>query len=493
MGSGLKSAAAMRDISAIRRFCRILFGISLVFSIFLLPVQSFAIEGIAGDFGRLSVSALQFDAEDYANFAWRGDSVRKPSGGACRYALESAQIDGAKKKVFEPVIYTFVVTLDKSCQLLPLPPKHDAITCAPPTVQTVIADPSTLRHTVTVACQYARPGVFYTTPFQAGVSDSLGSSVGQYYPGNMRVGIEAFDPDFIPSAPIETTLPLMAWQTTIVQEILIGLVAALAVFAAVFAAISRKRPKDAAPRPFKAHLKPIETFHARIAELIDIAPNTAEENKALYDRLSQAMRELIEALFEFETFNRTTHQIIGQLRIKCVGNDLCSEVMRILLEADRVKFTVSSPGCASAVVLMRDMSSCGVRLDETAAALKNEAEQKRLQQIQEASNNSKENPSDACDSASGSAPANAAEAAPATPGDARDHIDKNDPMRFAPPELSAITPRTPPEEAFIIDLSLPDNTGWTPNPHSPAGAGLFSDSAGATSDGFGIIEHGGEE
>ncbi len=471
----------------------ILFGISLTFAFFLLSRTCFGIEGAAGTFGRLSASAHRYDAEDYADFSWHGDSVRKPSGGACRYSLESAQVDGIKKKVFDPVLYTFVITLDKSCQLLPIPPKHDAITCAPPTTQTIILDPSTLRHTVTVACQYARPGVFYTTPFQAGVSDSLGALVGQYYPGNMRIGIEAFEPDFTPSAPIETTLPLMAWETTIVQEILIGLVAALAVFAAVFAAVSRKRPKTAAPLPLRKHLKPIETFHARIAELIDIAPNTAEENKALYDRLSQAMRELIETLFEFGAFNRTTHQIIEQLRIKGVGDDLCNEVRQILIEADRVKFTVSAPGCASSVVLMRDMSSCGVRLDETAAALKHEAEQKRLQQIQETSYNSKENASDAVVFESESAPAAAGEIAQATPDFSQEPFDKNDPMRFAPPELLPITPRTPPEEAFIIDLSLPDNTGWTPNPHRPAGAGMFSGSGGATSDGFGVIEHGGEE
>ena len=128
------------------------------------------------------VVGAEFDALEYAHFyanpPFKGHIVDKPD--PCRYALESASVDTHKSRVLTTITYEFVVTLDSSCQVRPALPNHDAMTCAPPEVQTTIKDPQTLRHKVTISCQFDRPGIFFTTPFQAAVFDPRGTQIGRH-------------------------------------------------------------------------------------------------------------------------------------------------------------------------------------------------------------------------------------------------------------------------------------------------------------------------
>lgn len=452
------------------------------------------------------VVGAEFDALEYAHFyanpPFKDHIVDKPD--PCRYALESASVDTHKSRVLTTITYEFVVTLDSSCQVRPARPNHDAMTCAPPEVQTTIKDPQTLRHKVTISCQFDRPGIFFTTPFQAEVFDPRGTQIGRHYPGNIRIDIEAIAPSYNLSQQITPQIPLKPWKSTIIQEVLVAIAALISIVAIAFAYLLLRHPKPIHPHTERIYMNPIEAFNAQIVPLLDIEPSSIEENKALYDKLAFAMRELIDALFECDAFNRTTPQIVAQLRHKHVDNSICDDVERILNEIDRIKFTDLPTSRAATIMLMRDMCECAPKLDEIAHSeeFKNAqiiAQQGECDRQTTAESSTNTNNTEDSSKGGGIAPnaQNAANQDIATnvaistnpPGDAvdpyatfhpisddqspLDRIDPRDPMRFAPPGLAAITPKTP-DESLIIDVAFDDNTGWTPNPHRPVESDIFA-------------------
>ena len=155
-------------------------------------------------------------------------------------------------------------------------------------------------------------------------------------------------------------------------------------------------------------------------------------------------------------------------------------------------------------MLMRDMCECAPKLDEIAHSeeFKNAqiiAQQGECDRQTTAESSTNTNNTEDSSKGGGIAP-NAQNAANQdiatnvaistnTPGDAvdpyatfhpisddqspLDRIDPRDPMRFAPPGLAAITPKTP-DESLIIDVAFDDNTGWTPNPHRPVESDIFA-------------------
>lgn len=442
------------------------------------------------------VVGTKFDALEYAHF-YANPPLKAPivdKHDPCRYALESASVDTPKSRVLTTITYEFVVTLDSSCQVRPAPPNHDAVTCAPPEVQTTIKDPQTLRHKFTISCQFARPGIFFTTPFQAEVFDTHGTQIGRHYPGNIRIDIEAIAPSYNLAQQISPQIPLKPWKSTIIQEVLVAIAALISIVAIAFAYLLLRHPKPIHSHTERVYMKPIEAFNAQIAPLLDIEPSSIEENKALYDKLAFAMRELIDALFECDAFNRTTPQIVAQLRHKHVDNSICDDVERILNEIDRIKFTDLPTSRAATIMLMRDMCECAPKLDEIAHSeefknaqiIAQQGECKR-QTATESSKGDGISPN-AQNAANPDIATNVAISTP-SPGDAvdpyatfhpisddqspLDRIDPRNPMRFAPPGLAAITPKTP-DESLIIDVAFDDNTGWTPNPHRPVESDIFA-------------------
>lgn len=409
---------------------------------------------------------------------------RPSSPNPCDYELESAEVDSPETRVLTTITYRISVALDRACQIDAVAPEHEAIKCSPPEIQSTPVDDDTLRHTFTLACQYERPGVFFTTPLQVDVVDPLGKRVGRYYPGNIRIDVESFEPSYRLERQFEPKISIKPWKTTRIREIL-AVTAAVAVLLAAGGVFFRLRhPKPANVRSEHVLMRPLEAFNARMAPLLDLDPSTIEETKALYDQIAFAMRELVDALFHCDAFNRTTPQITAELRKKRVADSACDELEQILSEIDCVKFTVQPTNHAATLILMRQLCKCGATLDEIAHSEEYQNAQIQAQRCdqerpdeaqppdmpQRTENSappSQDAPSDACSESS--LPPNGAPCK---------RFEPHDPMRFAPPGLAEISPRSP-DKPFAAEAPFDDGTGWTPNPHRPVESELFVPSAKA--------------
>ena len=402
----------------------------------------------------------------------------------CGDELESAEVDTPETRILTTITYRISVALDRACQINAVEPKYEAIKCGPPEIQSTPVDDDTLRHTFTLACQYERPGVFFTTPLQVDVVDPLGKRVGRYYPGNIRIDVESFDPSYRLGQQFKPKISIKPWKTTRIREILAITAAVVILLAAGGVFFRLRRPKPANVRAEHVSMSPFEAFNARMAPLLDIDPRSIEETKALYDQLAFAMRELIDALFHCDAFNRTTPQIAAELRKKRVADSACDELEQILTEIDCVKFTVQATNHAATLILMRELCKCGSTLDAIAHSEEYQNAQVEAQRCDQPNSDDAPTPDlpqrmeNSTQSPQGDPSSDCSERSLQPNAEPCKRFDPHDPMRFAPPGLADISPRSP-DKPFAAEAPFDDGTGWTPNPHRPVESELFVPSAKA--------------
>lgn len=365
----------LKNIRAIPRLCLIIL-LGVVFNPFC-EADSWADTRVPVPSSKdADASALPFGVERaYSNFipSTRFLNSNSEIPKDCNLSILSFSPNTHQTHILTSVTYNFEVSLHPSCHLQTTTTHSDAMTCTQPIIRTEPASTrQALINKLEVSCQFSRPGVFYTSPIDLRAFHKDGRLAKRAYPGNIKIQVAQFDDKFDSTIPVEKRVVFMPWQISHFRVILFSSLVIVLVFGAIFIAWLFWHSKDKTRIIAQHEPSPIEAFHAELAPLIDIRPATSNENKQLYDGLSCAMRRLIKRLFHIDALNMTTHHTVRALKKLSLDEGLCNDVKRILSDADRVKFTLELPSHTTTLILMRDMTSCGIKLDEIA--------QKRIQE-----------------------------------------------------------------------------------------------------------------
>lgn len=162
--------------------------------------------------------------------------------------------------------------------------------------------------------------------------------------------------------------PLYEFSISMLPYILMALVLALAGWLAWRYYHSRKVAEKPAPRiveipPYK---DPLEALRQDLESIRADFPRPQDDYKGYYSRLGDAIRCYFEELYAIPALESTTSELAAELRHKLVHDTLQTSTLRILQQADMVKFAKFRPGpdqCAKAMDEARNFLSEAARID----------------------------------------------------------------------------------------------------------------------------------
>ena len=282
------------------------------------------------------------------------------NAGQCDVTLTAFDEIPSSTHLLTPVLYQFDVTFNEKCHIAVNPQSHDQLICNKPSVELVPNDqPGRLSNRIQMTCEYLSPGFFFKPPFSVQILDETDHVLGSRIPKMDVLEVKPFADESARTRPLEDNLSLVSWNQ--VQVKLIMLLTAIGVMLLSGIAIAiwryRKRKQLAEMQQTVEELKPIERFSLEIEQLVNIIPVSIDEYKAYHDSLSSALRQYIWARTQIDAPSCTTYQLCKKLKKHDFSDEICSIVMRILGESDRVKFAYEAPGQGANMMLLRDAAN----------------------------------------------------------------------------------------------------------------------------------------
>ncbi|MCL2326171.1 MAG: hypothetical protein FWC40_06735 [Proteobacteria bacterium] len=277
--------------------------------------------------------------------------------GGCQAEVAVEGVSVAEHRLMAPVRLVYVLHHETDCRL-----RVDAVTswervCEHPTVTTRQAGEgqgqARSESRVAVTCRYRRAGFFYTQPVRMVLERDQVST---------RVALPLLEPpvhvvlyDIEDVRLPEDAAMILAWRKSLPK----GLQVLIVVFLLGLSGwiVMRHRlgagMADAEEAGGPA-LPPLEVFHAKLAQLLQIEPVDVETHKVYHDVLSTAIRQYLADRLGVSAMETTTGKLRVQLLNASISGTSVAGVLRILAGSDLVKFSWVPPSENANLMLLRD-------------------------------------------------------------------------------------------------------------------------------------------
>ena len=139
----------------------------------------------------------------------------------------------------------------------------------------------------------------------------------------------------------------------LLRPALIGSLAALtALLLLVY--LKRRKPRTREENFTAPAIPPGELAHRELADIQAMRLPQKGEFKAYYTLLSETVRKFVGAEYAFHVLERTTEEILGEVRRRDMPESVKQRINALLPEADLVKFAKYAPSVANADAAMQD-------------------------------------------------------------------------------------------------------------------------------------------
>ena len=302
---------------------------------------------------RLSCFVLACLMHLWVGPAW-ADAV---DGGGCHVEVAVEGVSEAEHRLMAPVRMVYVLHHDADCRLrvnVVISPER---ACEPPTVVTrqmgEVQGRDRSESRVEVACRYRRAGFFYAQPVRMVLErDQVSMHVAlPLLEPPVHVGMYDLEGEPLP----EDAAFILAWRKSLPK----GLQFLIVVFLLGLSAwiVMRHRLGAGLENVQEAGgpvLPPLDVFHAKLAQLLQVEPADVEAQKVYHDVLSTAIRQYLADRLGVSAMETTTSKLRVQLLNASISGTNVEEVLRILAESDLVKFSWVPPSENANLMLLRD-------------------------------------------------------------------------------------------------------------------------------------------
>ena len=116
----------------------------------------------------------------------------------------------------------------------------------------------------------------------------------------------------------------------------------------------RRQPRTREENFIAPAIPPGELARRELADIQAMRLPQKGEFKAYYTLLSETVRKFVGAEYEFHVLERTTEEILGEIRRRDMPESVKQRINALLPEADLAKFAKYAPSVANADAAMQD-------------------------------------------------------------------------------------------------------------------------------------------
>lgn len=282
----------------------------------------------------------------------------------CQVTLTESEPNPTPTVILTPITYRYMLTYSASCQAKAILNAKPPMECHSPMTEILPSQTSDqVMASVTVQCQFKRPGYYYSPPITVEVSKLTSQIKQTLSPKLQPITILPHHPDNPTPLPLEASLQFMPWQKNN-GHIWLALIA-LGIILICGYWIHARYAQNLKPISASVILppSPIERFKSELSNLAKVTPTDTESWKAYYDCLSHALRQYLTDRAQTDALQLTTYQLQSKLQTLHLPSDLRCQILAVLRQSDQVKFTPHMPQHAANIHILQSMNDMADTLE----------------------------------------------------------------------------------------------------------------------------------